>query len=409
DQEDIGDLVNIAPQDIKSITVLKDASSTAVWGSKGANGVLLIQTHRGRQGKTVFEYQAKFTLTRQPSPIPMLNGNEYITLQLEELHNERGLFDLPDEIAYDRTYPDFYNYSANTDWVDAISRDGFINDHYFKLSGGGEKTSYFASVNYLDSKGTTINTSLKRITSRINLDYNVSTKLKFSLNFNYTNSFKEDNFAISGRNIRRMAYIKAPNMSIWEYDQFGILTGEYFTPIRSYQGDGINFYNPVAVGNLSVNDREENRVNYSFILNYNMYSWLRFQQLISYQYNGAKAKQFLPYDAIGVDWTNNLNNRAIEGNSTSNLISSRSQLFFLARFRKPTHSLSGVLTAEIDIGGGNWVSETIGLGPSVSLRDGALNARILGLSSNRYETRGVGFLGSINYKLHDRYLVTANA
>jgi len=409
DQEDIGDLVNIAPQDIKSIEVLKDASSTAIWGSRGANGVLLIQTHRGRQGKTIFEYQAKFTLTRQPSPIPMLNGNEYITMQLEELHNEDGLFTLPRELAYDRTYKDFYNYSANTDWVDAISRDGFINDHYFKLSGGGEKTRYFASVNYLDNKGTTINTSLKRITTRINLDYNVSTKIKFSVNFNYSNSFKEDNFVVSGRNIRSMAYIKAPNMSVWEYDSYGELTGEYFTPIRSYQGDGITYYNPVAVGNLSVNDREENVVNNSFILNYNMFSWLQFQQMISYQYTGAKTKQFLPYNAIGVDWINNLNNRAVEGNSTANNITSRSQLFFLPRFRNTAHSLSGVLTAEFEIGGGNWVSEGIGLGPSVSLRDAALHAPILWLFSNKHETRGMGFLGSLNYKLKDRYIVSVNA
>ena len=90
----------------------------------------------------------------------MLDGDEYIMLQLEQLHNQRGLFEIPPEIAYDRDYVDFYNYSQNTDWVEAISQTGFINDQYFKVSGGGDKTRYFASVNYQTNDGTTVNTSL---------------------------------------------------------------------------------------------------------------------------------------------------------------------------------------------------------------------------------------------------------
>jgi len=138
-------------------------------------------------------------------------------------------------------------------------------------------------------------------------------------------------------------------------------------------------------------------------------TWLQFHQMISYQYAGAKVKRFLPHNAIGVNWNDKLNNQAVEGNSTSNRISSRSQLFFVPRFRNPVHSLSGVITAEFEIGGGNWVSQTIGKGPSVSLRDAALNAPIDNLESVRFETRGVGFLGSLNYKLKDRYLASVNA
>ena len=412
DQEDIGDLVNISPQDIRSIEVLKDASSAAVWGSKGANGVLLIQTYRGRQGKTVFEYQGKFTLNVQPPPIPMLNGDEYITMQLEELHNQSGLFVLPPEIAYDRSYPDFYNYSANTDWVDAITRNGFINDQYFKLSGGGEKTRYFASVNYLDNYGTTINTALKRISTRINLDYNVSTKIRFSVNFNYTNSLKEDNYENvwdMSRNIRQMAYIKAPNMSIWEYDQYGNPTGEYFTPIESYQGNGIAYYNPVAIGNLSSNDQEQNQVQNSFILNYNALAWLQFQQTITFQFLGDKSKMFLPADAIGADWISVLNNKAQEINSTSSRILTRSQLFFLPRFRNTNHSVTGILTADLESGSSKNEWEVGGIGPSVAMQEAALLTPILSLGSSMAYQRGLGFLGSANYKLRDKYIVSVNA
>ena len=208
DQEDIGDLVNIAPQDIRSIEVLKDAASTAVWGSKGADGVLLITTYRGKKGKTVFDYTGKYTWNVQPPPIPMLNGNEYIMLQLEQLHNQLGVFEIPPEIAYDRDYVDFYNYNKNTDWVDAISQTGFKNDQYFSVSGGGDKTRYFSSLSYLKSSGTTLNSSLNRLSSRINLDYNVSRKIRFSVNFKYSNQYQENNYIVDKNNVRAMAYMK---------------------------------------------------------------------------------------------------------------------------------------------------------------------------------------------------------
>ncbi|MCP4313042.1 MAG: SusC/RagA family TonB-linked outer membrane protein [Bacteroidetes bacterium] len=413
DQEDIGDLVNISPMDIKSIEVLKDASSTAVWGSKGANGVLLIETQRGRVGKTVFEYQGKYTINQQPPSIPMLNGNEYIMLQLEQLHNQNGVFELPQEIAYDINYEDFYNYSANTDWLDAITRYGFINDQYFKLSGGGEKTRYFASVNYHNNTGTTINTSLKRISTRINLDYNVSSKIRFEVNFNYTNSNKEDNYYDErdfgkNRRIRQMAYIKAPNMSIMEYDETGQPTGEYFTPIQSYQGDGIRYYNPVAVGNLSMNDKEENSVNSSFVLNYNMSTWLRFIQTISFQYLGSKTKQFLPIDAIGADWLNEINNKSIEVNGGNNKIMSRSQLLFRPRFKNRNHFMNAIAMMEIENGFSEGMWEVSGNGPSVEILESAAGSQLVSIGSSNSEQRGMGFLMSFNYKYKDRYILALN-
>ncbi|MCK4920363.1 MAG: SusC/RagA family TonB-linked outer membrane protein [Bacteroidales bacterium] len=417
DQEDIGDLVNIAPQDIKSIEVLKDAASAAVWGTKGADGVLLIETLRGVKGKTQFSYQSKFTLSVQPPPIPMLDGDEYIMLQLEEWHNAHGVFVVPDEIAYDRDYDQFYNYSANTDWVDAITQNGFINDQYFKVSGGGEKTRYFASMNYQENEGTTLNTSLKRISTRINLDYNISDKLRFSTNFSYTNNLKEDNYefrvdlADDGStekvNIREMAYLKAPNMSIWEYDSEGNPTGSYFTPIESYQGMGDIYFNPVAVANLSSNDIQENLVQNSFVLNYNILPWLRFQETISFQYLNEKKFSFLPYSAIGADWLENIVNEAFEANSVDTKINTRSQLFFIPRL-KNEHNFSGILMWETDQRSGEYSTLKNNRGPSVSLTDPSVNAVVGAITSGSSELRAIGSLLSLNYKYKDRYIAAFN-
>ena len=420
DQEDIGDLVNISPQDIKSIDVLKDAASAAIWGSKGADGVLIIQTHRGKRGSTSFEYQGKYTINVQPPPVPMLNGDEYIMMQLEQLHNQLGLFEVPDEIAYDKDYVDFYNYNKNTDWVEAISQTGFINDQYFRISGGGDKARYFASVNYQTNDGTTVNTALNRLSTRINLDYNISSKIRFSVNFNYSNSAKEDNyefrFDLNNNgiidederkvNVRQMAYIKAPNMAIWEHDENGNLTGEYFTPVYSYQGDGDQYFNPVAVANLSSNDQNDNQVQNSFVMDYNVLTWLRFRQTISFQYLNRKRKHYLPIDAIGTDWLNDLVNRAWEQNYTTNKILSRSQLTFIPRLKNPAHSVSGMLLAEVEMQTTEFAALSTSRGPGGGITDPAADATMHWINSSSSENRGIGLRSSFNYKYKDRYLLS---
>ena len=171
DSEDISNLINVSLQDIKSIEVLKDAASTSIYGSQGASGVLLIETQKGKMGSVKFDYQYKFNLNIQPSAIPMLNGDEYITYQLEQWHNALGLFNVPSEIAYDPDYTDFYNYSANTDWISEVTQNALTHDHYFSLNGGGDRTRYFTSFNFVDEGGTTTNTKSNKFTNRINLDY----------------------------------------------------------------------------------------------------------------------------------------------------------------------------------------------------------------------------------------------
>lgn len=417
DQEDIGELVNIAPQDIKSITVLKDAGSTAIWGSKGADGVLQIETYRGNTGKTRFDYQGKYTFNNQPPPIPMLNGDEYIIMQLEEWKNAKGIYLRPDEISYNQDFIDFYNYSQNTDWVDAVTRNGFINEQFFKLSGGGKKTRYYTSVNLHQNAGTTINTSLKRVTTRTNLDYNVSDKLRFAVEFSYSNNYKENNYSfnvyneLTGRyqntNIREMAYRKAPNMSIYEYDPFGNLTGEFFTPIHSYQGSGTQYFNPVAVGTYSMKDVDEHRVMNNFSLNYRITSWLRFQQMVSFQYIYQKKMEFLPHNAIGADWLQSQNNESREENATNTEILTRSQLFFHPNISSK-HVLTGVLMFETD----QLTSERSILkgqnGPSTQILDPAANPPINWLASESTETHILGIFGNLNYIIDDKYIFLGN-
>ncbi len=136
-------------------------------------------------------------------------------MQLEEWHNSKGVFDIPPEIAYDKDYYDFYNYSANTDWLEEITQNAWTHDHYFKIAGGGQKTRYFTSFSYVNEGGTTINTGAKRISTRVNLDYYLSTEIAV---YDPVQLLQQQPGEEPGdrmnRNIREMAMIKSPNMSI---------------------------------------------------------------------------------------------------------------------------------------------------------------------------------------------------
>lgn len=411
--EDIGNLISVALQDIKSIEVLKDAASTSLYGSKGGAGVLLIETNRGKMGKVQFDYTFKNTVNFQPKAIPMLNGDEYTMLQLDEWHNAKGVYDLPNEIAYNKDFNDFYNYSANTDWLGAITQTGITNDHYFRVSGGGEKTRYSTSINYVDEGGTTVNTENKSLYSRINLDYILSTKLTFSINFAYDNRQTKGNYEIANDNkVRQMAYKKAPNMSIWQYDDKGHLTGEYFTRnydnINNYQGDGFNYYNPVAVVNLGKNNTNENKLENSFILKYNILDWLVFRETADFQYTGRKQNKYLPYNAIGQTWTNWTVNLGIEGNTVASSFKTESQLAFNIPFKNKDHVLSGAATWKTD----RYQEENIYIEsneiPSTDITDPAIASHINYESSKSKENRSVSGVLNVNYKFKDRYGLTAN-
>jgi TonB-linked SusC/RagA family outer membrane protein len=405
DSEDISNLINIALQDIKSIEVLKDAASTAIYGSRGADGVLLIETARGAMGDIKFDYQFKSSYNFQPPAIPMLDGNEYIMLQLEEWHNSRGLYDLPSEIAYDRDYVDFYNYSANTDWIGELTRNGVTQDHYFSLSGGGEKTRYFNSFSFTDELGTTIGTSAQRFSVRTNLDYFLSRQLLFQVKFNYVTNTTEGNAEINRRNVREMAYIKAPNMSIWEYDSQGNLTGEYFTPINSYQGDGVTYYNPVAMANLGKDDTKYSRLENTFLLRYRINDWLILRETVSFQFQGTQRNLFYPYTTIGADWLDSYVNRAREQNDMDIELRTETQVAFNSPFKSDKHELSGAVT---------WVTQQSEFEkiytqtthtPTTLVQDPAAEAQVNYIATRMGEKRSLGGLANINYKFLDRYML----
>ncbi|CAN5723501.1 SusC/RagA family TonB-linked outer membrane protein [soil metagenome] len=417
DEQGYAQLLNISPADIKDITVLKDAAATAVWGSRAANGVLVISTKRGSIGKPVITYTFKTSASFLPKSIPLLSGDQYSTLIPEAYMNRNGnsLNTSIREFNYDPNDPYWYNnYSNNTNWVDAISRTGHLQDHTISMNGGGEKARYFASVGYYDQVGTTLGTGLKRMNTRINLDYDISEKIKIFTSIAYTNT-DQDRSYLSAKDgaIRGMAYIKMPNMSVFEYDENGNLTPNYFSPVSNVQGTYSRIYNPVAMATQAKYTVAGERIVPRFQMSYDILPRV-FKATFDVQFdiNNTKNKSFLPQIATGRPGTETVVNRAYDGDIDLFGVNTKTSLQYTPNIKNANHSFSSflsVLTNDFKA----VSQETMTSNTASSLLVDPSNAsrtqnEELRAVSNVNQTRSVGAVVSAQYGFKEKYIINAS-
>jgi len=218
---------NFNPQEIQSIEILKDASATSIYGSRGANGVILISTKRGEIGKTSINVTSRSSISDVIQTYDMLNGQQYA-----EYRNEANL-DLEREIPFPN--PEQYA-GEGFNWVDEILRKGIRNEYGVNFSGGSENMKFFVSGNLLDDKGIVEGSEYTRGSLRANVDasaFDDFLNIKFSMNGTHS----KNNRAITGT--RAFPASGGPI--------FNALTAEPIVPSRDYSGftgEGEQFYNP---------------------------------------------------------------------------------------------------------------------------------------------------------------------
>ncbi len=187
-------LNSINPNDIASIEVLKDASSTAIYGARAANGVIIITTKKGREGKPVVTYNASYGIQRIANRIDMLNATEFMT-EANAYANEKWLFDnrvypygstdpstVTQPLVLPYTADQIASAGEGTDWYDLVTQDGMIHQHNISVSGGSSKLKYMASFNYYDQNGVVKNSDFTRYTGRINIEHQISKIFSYGIN-----------------------------------------------------------------------------------------------------------------------------------------------------------------------------------------------------------------------------------
>ena len=182
-------LLTLSPNEIESIDVLKDASSAAIYGARGANGVVLITTKRGKEGKGTFSINLSQGVSQATHKRKWLNADQYI-----ELFTEASINGLGDAVEAEDTFDflaqgtDWRNREVNTDWQDTAFQDGFNTDADFSVSGGDAKTKYFLSGAYNNTTGIIINNALERVTARTNVSHKISDRFTAGMNLSFSRS-----------------------------------------------------------------------------------------------------------------------------------------------------------------------------------------------------------------------------
>ena len=413
-EEDFGALLNIAPANIESIEVLKDASATAIYGTKGANGVLLINTKRGSMGKTKFSFSTKFTAKKEPESIPLLNGAQYVSLMQDAIWNAANakgisnatnemnmLFNNP-EINYDPQYRYYDEYNVDTDWLGAVKQDAIITDNNFSMTGGGEKAVYKLNLGYYDEQGTTKGTGVQRLSAGMKITYNFSDRLRVRTDFSFSNTNKDAN-ALSS--VRSIAMQKMPNLSpYWIDDATGKPTDVYFSRDEDFQGAYSSNYNPVAMVKEGYNKTTQRDEKMTITLQYDFPFHLQYQGWVSLNMRTTKNKQFLPQEATGVLWTSSYANRSVDASTDAFSLQSENKLIYNNTFAEKHNIIATALVKTADNESFSYTSGTYG-NASANLSDPVVGSVVASSGSGNSERRSISIIGQAVYSFDNRYIL----
>lgn len=215
----------VSPQDIESVSVLKDASAAAIYGARSANGVIIITTKKGKEGHAAISYDGYFGIENIANNLDMLSADQWRQYVKDNNVNAQ-------------------DYGGNTEWHKEIFRTGYSQNHNLSLTGGSKETKYRASVNFLDQKGIVLNNDLQRLNASFSLEQSaLDNKLTVRLNANTTLEQWND---IADKSVYTYSYNLNPTIPV--YDE----KGEYKEVL------GLAYYNPVAVLNQLTSNKKRN-------------------------------------------------------------------------------------------------------------------------------------------------------
>ena len=408
--ESFAELLMINTEDIAEIEVLKDAASCAVWGSRGANGVIKIKTKRGKRGPTRVNFSYKFKDKWTPSGYNLLNGDDYTMLIKQALFNVNQVgVDIP-ELNYDQTFPEYQNFNNNTDWVDAVSQHGYRNEYNLNLSGGGEKATFRISGGYSNETGQVLGQNLNSFSSRLALDYYVSARIKVIADFAFS-------YTKQRRNTMDLLYnslLMMPNMSIYEQDSLGNNTDAYYAMLKYSSPNQLQSAmqgrkNPIAVGDLAQYHTENYSINPQITFEYSLLgledneTQLKYRGMVNLNASTSSGSVYTPAALSTDDWTSTEKNKSEANDSKSLGFTTRHQLIFTPYLGSSDHYMTMNAQFELSTGSGNSQNSTaVGL-PTGNISSSTIGAKLTGSGTSKWESRNVSFVYDAHYSYKSKY------
>ena len=301
-----GNLNAINPSDIESLQVLKDASATAIYGADGANGVVIITTKRGQSGKTRVHYDNYFSINMAPKKFDLMNADQYANFY-NTLYAQDSTIDNP-YIPYTDDFRQAYygdGWQTGSDWQDLITRRGSAQNHYLRVSGGGDNSNFSISANYNDQTGIILKTDAKRYNIRANSDFTIGDHLKVGETFNVSRQIVQD-----GDGNYSAANIASPLMKVYDANNYGGFAGPqqefWYDQNKNGIQDSTELYpstgysdrdNPLAQASYRDNYSYNNSVMVNLYAEYKPVKWLTYRISPSIEMNHNRSYNWLPrYD-----------------------------------------------------------------------------------------------------------------
>jgi TonB-linked SusC/RagA family outer membrane protein len=390
-------LSSLNPSDIESINILKDASATAIYGSRGANGVVLITTKSGKAGKSRIQYNTSISNSTIARKMEVMNTSQYIKV-MNELAVARGgteIFDQEDITAF----------GAGTDWQDAILQTGSAQTHDLSISGGSEATQIYTSLNYTKQNGIVKNSGFERYQARSNIKHKVSDRFRIGMNLNVA-VLKNVYVPVNGFFINQDADVINTALNAPPIFPIRNADGSYFKPELA-QTASVTLDNPVAMVNGQLSQEETNRFFGNFFAEYDIVKGLSAKINIGGDRNSSRRDTYNSRattignagGGIATVTTGELKNMLAEFTlNYKKTVAEYHDLNVIAGYTyqefqsRSTYSSTRGFAADV-IGTNN-----LGLGvPSLMV-----------VGSGRNDRKLLSYLARVNYAYKDKYLATAS-
>ncbi len=371
-------------EDIESIEILKDASATAIYGSRGANGVVMVTTKRGKKGKPRIELKTSFSFDKEINRIDLLDKDQFVDY-ISEVNSSFSADDIT---------------GSGTDWQEEIFRTGLKQDHKLAFSGGNDELKYYVSTSMYDQKGVIINSRFKRYSITSNLDVKVNDKINLGVNLygQRTNNdgirTQESTGGADNAGVISSALTFEPTASVYESD------GSY---TRSTVGDPTD--NPVAIAKERITETVEDRLQANLFGEYEIIKNLKFRAAIGANIKNQRWGYYVPTSLrLGED---------VDGDA--GMGTTRSTQLINENYLTYTKKIGG---SDFTVMAGNsyesYSREIFGAYSQGFITDSYSWWNLDGATtynqpnSKLTESELQSYYGRINYKLFDKYLLTVN-
>jgi TonB-linked SusC/RagA family outer membrane protein len=394
-------LASINPNDIESIQILKDASATAIYGSRATNGVVLITTKQGKEGKVNVSYNFRLDISNIAKRYNLLNAYDYALYENEFDRTSNG-YDMQGNVisstkALRHTEDALERYKLySTDWQQLMYQTAVSQDHQVVLNGGNQATQYNITAGYTDQEGIIMNTGLERYSFRLNLKTDLAKRLTLQVNTNYSQTEQKQTSHSQASSVNQMVRrIMTTKPTLMPGDVI-------------YEDEDVTY---VAADNpyVMATELKDNLKQQFFILNgavvYNFGKGLSWKAAGSFnRVNGSRSA----YYPIGTGAGNGAHGMAFRGEDKRQNMVLETTMNYNRKFKK-IHHINAVLGYTHEDRQRNTLAIQVGDFVDNSLLYYAIGegTNTMDKSSSVVLTKLSSFLGRINYTLYDRYIFTA--